>query len=157
MEPQILDQLIKTHKAKLVFQNFAFIGQESTRAAEASLCAADQGKFWEYHDVLFANQTGENVGGFSDSRLTSFASKVGLDSTKFNACFNGNTHAADVQQSLGLGKQWGVQGTPTVFVIDPKGNRVTVQNPESYAQIEATVNSMLGSSVAPAPTGTKGP
>ncbi len=155
MEPLILDNLVKTHKAKFVFQNFAFIGQESLRAAEASLCASDQGKFWPYHDLVFKSQAGENVGAFSDVRLQGFAPQAGLDATKFNACLAGNTHLTDVQNSIKLGQSWGVGGTPTVFVIDPKGNRSEIQNPESYAAIEAVVNSFASSpAVVPATTST---
>jgi protein-disulfide isomerase len=60
---EIEDKYVKAGKLKVVFNHYAFIGNESTRAAEASECANDQGKFWEYAATLFNNQGGENVGG----------------------------------------------------------------------------------------------
>jgi protein-disulfide isomerase len=70
---QIEDKYVKTGKVKIVFNHFAFIGDESIRAAEASECANAQGKFWEYADTLFSNQAGENQGAFSDANLEKFA------------------------------------------------------------------------------------
>ena len=67
--PIIEEEYIKTGKVKWVFNHFAFLGDESIRAAEASECASDQGKFWEYANTLFANQAGENQGAFRDEKL----------------------------------------------------------------------------------------
>ena len=58
--PQIKSDYIDTGKAAFIYQDFSFLGEESTVAAEAAKCAGDQGKFWEYHDYLFTHQKGEN-------------------------------------------------------------------------------------------------
>src|SRR3990167_2108621 len=78
-EKQLVDIYIKQGKAVLVWRDFAFLGEESFRAAEAARCAGEQNKFWEYHDYLFNNQRGENEGAFSDSILKSFAKTLKLD------------------------------------------------------------------------------
>lgn len=69
---------IKDGKIKLVSRDFAFLGDESLKAAEAARCAGDQGKFWEYHDYLFTHQKSENQGAFSNLNLKTFAKTVGL-------------------------------------------------------------------------------
>ena len=71
MPPWTQDYLA-TGKAKLIFKNIAFIGQESKSAAEAAVCASDQGKFWEYHNKLFEEQNGENKGAFKVENLKLF-------------------------------------------------------------------------------------
>lgn len=88
-EPQIVENYVKTGKVYFEYRSVGqFIGVESARAAEAAYCAGDQGKFWEMHDVIFANQTGENVGAYSDRRLIAFAENLDLDMTSFKDCFN---------------------------------------------------------------------
>ena len=73
-----LANYVKDGKVKLVSRDFAFLGQESLKAAEAARCAGDQGKFWEYHDYLFTHQNGENKGNFSNLNLKTFAKELKL-------------------------------------------------------------------------------
>jgi protein-disulfide isomerase len=94
-------------------------GTESNSAAEAAMCAADQNKFWEYHDILFANQAAENSGQYTDKRLQAYAEAVGLDMNKFNSCYSGHTFANQLAQFQAQGSQQGVSGTPS-FIIDGK-------------------------------------
>ena len=77
-EPQIFKDYVDTGKVKYAFRNFAFLGPASVTAADASECANDQGKFWEYYDYLFTHQNGENQGNFSNAYLKSFAKELGL-------------------------------------------------------------------------------
>ena len=92
-EAQIMDAYVTTGKVYFVYRSFgSWIGAESGDAAEAAYCAGDQGKFWEMHDIIFANQTGENVGNFTPKRLTAFAQTIGLNATEYQSCFNGGTH-----------------------------------------------------------------
>lgn len=107
---------IDTGKAKVVYHNFAFIGRESTQAALAAECANDQGKFWAYATHLFDNQTGENVGAFSDANLKRFAQELNLDTAAFNACFDSNKHSALIQKELEEGRNLGIQATPSFFI-----------------------------------------
>ena len=74
----ILDNYIKDGKIKLVSRDFAFLGDESLKSAEATRCANDQGKFWEYYDYLFTHQNGENKGNFSNLNLKTFAKTIEL-------------------------------------------------------------------------------
>ena len=72
----------------MAYVHFAFLGQESLWAAEASECAAEQDAFWEYHDYLYDSQNGENRGAFNKENLYSFAEILGLDTDQFNQCLD---------------------------------------------------------------------
>ena len=113
---EIEDKYVKNGKVKVVFNHYAFIGDESIRAAEASECANDQGKFWELVDTLYNNQGGENVGAFSDANLEKFAQQVGLDMDKYRTCMSNHTHLAKIQTSTQNGSARGVNSTPTLFI-----------------------------------------
>ena len=116
---QTLQQLaatyIDTGKAKVVFHHFAFIGSESTAAAQAAECAGDQGKFFEYAAYLFAHQAGENQGAFANANLKQFAMALNLDRTQFEACFDSGKYADAVKMDTSDGQRRGVKATPTFF------------------------------------------
>ncbi len=117
-----------------VYHPFSFIGQESQDAANAALCARDQGKFWEYSETVFANQAGENVGTFSQARLTDFAQALDLDMATFSSCLSQDQHKAEVNQGYAEGVGAGVQSTPS-FTIN--GTLVTGALP--YDQFQARI------------------
>lgn len=114
--PTIVENYVTTGQVYYVFRQYPFIGRESLQAANASLCAADQGRFWDYHDILFANQTGENVGAFLDQRLVAFAESLGFDLQSFESCLDSSEHQRVIQDEFQRGTELGVSGTPSVFV-----------------------------------------
>jgi len=120
IEPQIRAAYIDTGKARLVWHDFAWIGAESRDAANAARCAGDQGKFWDYHDLLYANQSGENAGAFSKDRLKGFGAALGLEPTTFHACVDAGAHAAAVQADFADVRQNGFNGTPTFVIGDQR-------------------------------------
>ena len=81
------------------------------KAAEATECADDQGKFWEYHDMLFANQSAIDV-----ASLKSYAAQLGLDTATFDQCLDAGEKTAEVQKDQQDGTSYGVQGTPAFFI-----------------------------------------
>jgi len=101
-ERQIMETYVATGKVYFEYRTAGeFIsgpGGESIRSAEAAYCAGDQNKFWEMHDIIFANQNGENLGAFTDARLIAFAGKIGLEPVTFKDCFNGNKYADRARQ-----------------------------------------------------------
>lgn len=111
-----MQQYVDTGKVQMVFKHFAFLGPESQWAAVASECAADQGKFWEYHNKLYNSQQGENQNAFSKENLIAFGEELGLDATAFAACVNNEATLARVQADTEEGQQLGVRGTPNFFV-----------------------------------------
>jgi protein-disulfide isomerase len=112
----IKEKYVEPGQVKLILHHFTFIGDESTRAAEASECAHDQGKFWEYVDLLFANQAGENQGAFADAQLLSFAQQLGLKAEQFKTCLADHRHLAEVQTSTEEGTTRGINSVPTLFI-----------------------------------------
>lgn len=105
-----------TGKVKFVYKHMAILGQESVWAAEASECAADQGKFWEYHDLVFDRQAGENQGAFNKDKLLAMAQELKLDMAQFEPCLKNDQTQGRVQADTQEGQQVGVRGTPTFFV-----------------------------------------
>jgi protein-disulfide isomerase len=100
-----------------VYHSFGeFIGSESASAAEAAYCAGDQEKFWEMHDIIFANQVGENAGAFIDRRLIAFAENLGLDTNTFNSCFNGNNYKDLIAKDGKDGLAAGIKATPSFIM-----------------------------------------
>jgi len=115
------------------FWHFAFLGEESQWASEASECAGDQDSFWEYYDYLFANQSSENKQELSKDNLKAFAAALGLDSEAFNTCLDSGKYTQLVQNMTAAGRQIGVQSTPT-FAIN--GQPVIGAQPfENFQQV----------------------
>lgn len=147
-EPQLMKNEVASGKVYYVFHHFPFIdratwsspSKESHQAANASMCAADQGRFWDYHDLLFANWTGENAGDFTDKRLTAFAQTLNLDMTKFNSCFSSNQFKDKIDADYNQAVKLGVTGTPSVFV---NGTEVSPGYIPDYSQMQQAINAAL--------------
>lgn len=96
--------------------HFAFLGQESLWAGEASECAAEQDAFWVYHDRLYDSQSGENLGAFNKENLKKLAAELGLEPQAFNDCLDSGKYADLVQSETRSAREIGVQSTPTFLV-----------------------------------------
>ena len=107
-------------------------------AAEASECAAEQSKFWAYHDKLFASQAGENRGAFSRSNLKRFARDLGLDTNAFDSCLDSDKYRAKVVADTEEGKKKGVTGTPTSFI-----NGQVVKGAADFAEMKKIIDAEL--------------
>lgn len=116
MKPALFREYVDTGKVKFVYKHMAILGQESVWAAEASECAADQGQFWPYHDLVFSRQAGENQGAFNKDKLLGMASELKLDMARFEPCLKNDQTQGRVQADTQEGRQVGVRGTPTFFV-----------------------------------------
>ncbi|MBX7233048.1 MAG: DsbA family protein [Caldilineales bacterium] len=114
--PLLIERYANNPNVRYEFHPYAFIGQESTDAAAAALCASDQNKFWPFHDTVFANQNGENLGAFSKANLKTIAQAVGLDMAQFNQCFDGGEKLQEVNRYKTEATQLGVQSTPTFYI-----------------------------------------
>lgn len=93
---------------RIEWRDFPALGQESVNAALAARAAQAQGKFWEYHDLLYKNQSA----GFSDEQLVALAREAGLDVNKFEADFKSGKFEDEVSQDFKQGQNAGVSGTP---------------------------------------------
>jgi protein-disulfide isomerase len=110
-----LNKILSDYKGKvrLVYKHFPLgFHPNAQKAAEASECADEQGKFWEYHDKLFENQ----ANGLSIDKFKQWAKDLGLDTNKFNDCLDSGKYAQKVQADYQEGAQKGVDGTPATFI-----------------------------------------
>lgn len=148
--PLVIQNYVETGKVYYVFHFFPAISSyapgntESEHSANAAMCAADQGKFWDYHDILFANWIGENVGGYNDNRLVAFAGSIGLNMTDFNKCFDSDKHGDFISQDASAGQDLGIHGTPAIYVNgqvvqSDKGERYIAGITEISRAIEAAL------------------
>ena len=125
-------------KVRFEYHHLAFLGPESLVAAEASEFAAEQGAFWPYHDILFANQAGENQGVFNPDRLKAFAAELGLDTSAFNACLDSGRYRQKIQSDNQAARDRGVTTTPTIFINGQK-----IEGALPFAQFQAIIEAEL--------------
>jgi protein-disulfide isomerase len=110
--PQLKSEYIDTGKVRLVYRDFPLgFHPNAQKAAEAAECADEQGKFWEMHDKIFANQQAIAV-----ANLKQYAKDLGLDSSKFDSCLDSDKYASEVQKDYQDGTAAGVSGTPSFFI-----------------------------------------
>jgi protein-disulfide isomerase len=123
---------------KYVFRDYPLsFHQYAEKAAEAADCADEQGKYWEYHDLLFENQTAHNATLQTDglegvlSTFKSYAADLGLDTATFDDCLDSGKYASEVQNDIQDGQAYGVSGTPAFFI---NGQLVSGAQPFSVFQ-----------------------
>lgn len=113
----IIDEYINTGKAKFVFRDFPLNGPDSVLAAEASYCANDQEKYWEYHDEIYKNWAGENTGWVNRNSLEKFARTVSLDVSQFNKCLDDKKYKEKVLENEEFGTNIGIKATPSFLIF----------------------------------------
>jgi protein-disulfide isomerase len=121
IEQTLLDNFVATGKVYFTYETFSFLdeqssGRESKAAAEAAYCAMDQNRYWDFHDILYANQTGENIGDFTNRRLTAFAAALGLDMEAFSDCFESGKYKQRVLDELVAAPGRGINSTPSFLI-----------------------------------------
>ena len=109
-----MERYVEDGTLRIEWRDFPYLGQGSTDAARAARAAGEQGKFWEYHDLLYENQG--NDGAFAAAALSGYARELGLDAGRFESDFGGGAVAAAVQEDFEAGQNAGVSGTPTFEV-----------------------------------------
>jgi len=130
---QILDEY--EGQVNLVYRHFPLsFHQNAQKSGEASECAADQNKFWEMHDKLFANQSALDV----DS-LKGYAKELGLNTSTFDSCLDSGKYEQKVKDGITDGSKYGVQGTPATFV-----NGTMVSGAQPYENFQAAIENALG-------------
>ena len=169
-EGALIEEYVKTGKLQIIYNHLPLLGVESANAALAAECAADQDKFWQFHDALFLAQAKagqletekKNVGRFSDSKLKDLASELGLDRTKFDTCYDGKEHLDLVNNHQRTASSFGITGTPG-FLINGSplgsGAPATVDDwrkllDQAYTQVTASPTAAASTTPKPATSPT---
>lgn len=124
-ERLLMDNYIANGTVYFEYHTFGeFIGPESVDAAQAAYCAGDQDKFWQMHATIFTNQTGENIGAFSDRRLEAFAQEIDLNMDEWSECYNSGKYSDRIEQDGADALAAGAKSTPT-FILTYEVNGET--------------------------------
>ena len=140
----LIDNYIETGKAKLVFVDLPFLGRDSITAAQASYCAEDQGKYWEYHSILYTFQDGHPDSGWADrDRLNSFAFSLDMNMDEFNECMDSSKYKQRVKANYNEAVKNDANSTPTFIIISQDGKTEKFAGAQPYSVFAATIESML--------------
>ena len=141
-EALVIQNLVNSGKAKLVWRDFDYYGPDSVSASVAAYAAGEQGKFWQFHDLLFQSQRSPNSGWANKQNVRALAQQLGLNMTAFDQSFNSGKFDSLVNSNHELGVQAGVTQTPTFFLIGPSGKIVTIAGDQPESVFEQAVASL---------------
>lgn len=142
--PQILKDYVDTGKVKYVVRDFPLsFHPNAHKAAEASECADEQGKFWEMHDMLFGKQ-GEwsNLPDASET-FKAYAAELSLNASAFASCLDTGATAAEVDADLADGSTAGINGTPGFWVVSDDGRSKQISGAYPYETFKAAFDELL--------------
>jgi len=142
-KPKIVSNLIGTGKTNLIFVDIAFLGKDSLPASAATYCAEEQGKYWEYHSILYSNQLGVDDGWANSERLKAFAFELGLDMDLFTSCLDSGKYDKRVRFNTSVSTKNGVNSTPTFIIVGPDGEQIMIRGAQPYSVFEQTIESMV--------------
>jgi len=137
----IVQNYIDTGKANLIFVDLAILGRDSPKAAAATYCAEEQGKYWEYHGLLYTYQEGVNSGWANSERLKAFAFDLKLDKELFDSCVDSGKFAKRVQFNTNEAKKQGATGTPTFIIVNSEGQQ-KIGGAQPYSVFQKVLDSM---------------
>jgi protein-disulfide isomerase len=143
IEDDIIKNYVKTGKVKIIYKDYNIIGPDSINASHGAHCANEQGLFWEYHDILFSNWTGENNGWASARNLTIFAEEINADVDKWAQCMNEKSHSITINESNNDARSLKITGTPAFFVINSEGEYVKVFGAQSFEVFKKIFDNQL--------------
>lgn len=143
-KPTVFQNYVDAGKVNFVFMDLAFLGKDSLKAAQASYCAEDQGKYWEYHNQLYTAQESQIDNGWANSqRLKAFAFSLGLDMELFDSCLDSGKYTKRVQYNIAEAKKLGANGTPTFFIVGPDGQQQKLVGAQPYSVFKQVLDSMI--------------
>jgi protein-disulfide isomerase len=145
--PLIQEEYIDTGKVNLVYRDFPLqsIHPNALPAAVAAECANEQGKFWEYHDILFEKQSSWNKLDLNaiGSALSQISTEVGLEKQQFDSCLESGKYIDEVQKDLRDGKDYGVTGTPAFFIGNEEDGFEQISGAQSINIFRSIFNQQL--------------
>ena len=144
IEKDIVKNYVDTGKVKIIFKDYNIIGEDSVKASQGAHCANDQGLFWEYHDILYSNWTGENNGWASSENLAIFAQQIGLNMNKWSECMNKGSHSQIILKSNDDARTLQLTGTPAFFIINSEGEVSKLFGAQPFEVFKKIFDEQLG-------------
>jgi protein-disulfide isomerase len=143
IEKDIITNYVDTGKVKIIFKDYNIIGPDSISASHGAHCAEEQGLFWEYHDILYSNWTGENNGWASPRNLTIFADEINADVDKWTECMNEKPYSKKIMNSNNDARALELTGTPAFFIIDENRKVTKLFGAQPYDVFKKIFDSQL--------------
>ena len=141
VEPALEEAFVVNGQAKFEYRDYAFLGEPSVVAAEATRCADDQGMFWPYHDLVYANVDNPSFNGLSREALDLYASYLELDMSTFGQCMDNRVHETAVTEERQQASAIGVSGTPAILL-----NGELVTGIETYDELFQMIEEAIAGS-----------
>ena len=145
-EPQINSTYIQTGKVALVFVHIPNKGFDSWPAALAAQCTNEQGKFWQFHNLLYNNQGSIDSGWVSNANLKKFASQIpGLNIQQFNSCFDSQKYKPLAEHDLAIAHAFGFTNSPSFIVAKSDGsNPQKIEGAQPFIAFKTVIDKELG-------------
>jgi protein-disulfide isomerase len=144
--PQIVEEYVETGQVNIVYKHFPVRGPDSMSASSALQCAGDQGKFWEFHDLLFNDQEAEGSGWASTENMKEFASELGLDREEFDSCLDSEKYKSFVEDDFAFAREIGATGTPTFVVVNSDGSEPEgILGAQPFSSFKTVLDKKIGS------------
>lgn len=124
-EEPIIERYIATGQVQYEYLPIALSNPSQIEPIEATFCAGDQGAFWPYRDLVYANVV-KNVSAVNSNYLVAYAESLGLDTAEFNDCLRSGKHRPSVQEALDRAREAKIPGTPTFLVNGVEANRLNL-------------------------------
>ena len=144
---QIKQNYIDTNKIRYVYRDYPLpFHPAALPYAEAAGCANEQGKFWEFHDLIYSEQNKQGAGTveyLGADAVKKIAADLGLDTARFNSCFDSEKYKDEVNKDLAAGSTAGVSGTPTFYIGSDKKGYVLLVGAQPYAAFQAAIDAEL--------------
>lgn len=142
-EPLLVEEYVATGQVYFVYRSMGgWLNPQSLLAIEASYCAGDENKFWEFHDLVFLNQTAN----FTDALMSEFAKELGLNTSDFSSCLSSGKYRDLSNQDYADGTALGVQGTPTfifTYTVDGEERSRVLPGNYPFSSFQEEIESIL--------------
>lgn len=139
----LIENYIEPGHAKLVFVDLAFLGRDSPIAAQATYCANDQEKYWQYHTMLYNYQEEIDSGWANRDRLNSFAFSLNLDIDEFSECMDSKKYQKRVKSNYNEAVRQGASATPTFVIISNSGEIEKIRGAQPFSVFEKTIEKLI--------------
>jgi len=146
--PLIQENYIDTGKVKFVYKDLPLdnLHPNARPVHIASECADEQGKFWEYHDILFENQAQWSRLSSADlsSQLTQYATTLKIESSSFDSCLSSQSMADEVNADILQASSYGATGTPTFFIGNEENGYIKLVGAQPFSAFQRVIDAQLG-------------